>query len=345
MENNKEIVFEKAGSAVCRPLKDLKAPGPNQVAVDVVLTLISTGTERDYLSAQPNTRKTFPVNAGYSSVGYVSALGSKVDNLKVGDRVFVRYGGHSSYCVKDRRFVLRIPDGVPFEHAVFTAVASFPLAAIRRARIELGESVVVVGLGLLGQFAVQFARLSGANPLIAIGNRDIRKELARDFGADYVFDSRTPNLKGEVMEITRRHNITRGANVVIETSGSESGLQTALTYTAKHARVMLNGCNREMREPTDFYKYVHLRGVQIIGVHGQTRMLHNSAPGNWTAYRDYHTVLQFLASGRINAGRLISRVENPEDASTVYNELLENRDFPMGVLFKWRDYEVKGIGG
>lgn len=333
-----EIVFTKPRTAEFLITDREPVLGPNQVGVEVVYTLISTGTERDHLLALPNTGRKFPRNAGYSSVGYVRAMGDKVKNLTLGDRVFVRYGGHASYCVKDRQFVVKIPEGVSFSEAVFTGVASFPLAAVRRARVEIGESVVVVGLGMLGLFAVQFARLSGANPLIAIGNRDVRREYARQFGAQYVLDSYDENLVDKVLDITGQETVMRGANVVIETSGSEAGLQTGLKYTARHARVMINGCNRVMNEPTDFYRYVHLRGVQLVGVHGQTRHAHNSAPGNWTAQRDYFTVLHLLSAGKLEAESLVSRIENPRNASDIYMEMLESKEFPLGVLFDWREF-------
>ena len=333
-----EIVFVKPSTAEFRMAERACDPGPNQVAVDVVRTLISTGTEKAHLLGMENTGKRYPKNVGYSSVGYVSAVGSTVRNLKVGDRVFVRYGGHASFCMKERRQVVRIPDSVSFDEAVFTGVASFPLAAVRRARVEIGESVVVVGLGLLGLFAVQFANLSGANPLIAIGNRDVRKAFAKDFGAQHVLDPHDGDLVTKVLDITESRTVMRGANVVIETSGSESGLQTGLKYTARHARVMLNGCNRVMTEPTDFYRYVHTRGVELIGVHGQTRHPYNSAPGNWTAQRDYRTVLELLSAGKIQAAPLVSRIEDPRKGAEVYAEMLESRDFPLGVLFDWEEF-------
>lgn len=333
-----EIVFVEPSVAEFRMAERKCEPGANQVAVDVALTLISTGTEKAHLLGMENTGKRFPKNAGYSSVGYVRAVGAKVTNLAVGDRVFVRYGGHASFCMKERRQVVRIPDNVSFEDAVFTGVASFPLAAVRRARVEIGESVVVVGLGLLGLFAVQFANLSGANPLIAIGNRDVRKAFAKDFGAQHILDPHDADLVKKVLDITEAATVMRGANVVIETSGSEAGLQTGLKYTARHARVMLNGCNRVMTEPTDFYRYVHMRGVELVGVHGQTRHPFNSAPGNWTPQRDYHTVLQLLSAGKIQAAPLISRIEDPRRGAEVYQEMLENRDFPLGVLFNWEEF-------
>ncbi len=332
-----QIMFQKPGVAEFVPLK-VREPGPTDVVVKVMFTLISAGTEKAYFSGSENTAQKFPANVGYSSVGYVVKTGSAVKNFKEGDRVFVGYGGHSSYNVKDQKHVIKIPDNVSFEEAVFTRVISFPLAAVRRARIEIGESVVVVGLGMLGLFAVQLARLNGALPLIAVGNRDVRKEKALEYGADFVLDPNDPELTEKIFKITEQRTVMKGANVVIETSGSESGLLKCLEYTAKRARVLLNGCNRVMTQPVDFYKYVHLRGVEMIGVHGQTRLPHNSAPGNWTARRDYYTVLRLIADGRITVKDMINEIASPRDAASVYDRLLNDREFPLGVLFDWREF-------
>ena len=335
--NAVRIVFTGKEKVECNAFQIGKPTG-NQVLVKVYYTLISSGTEKAHLSDANNTAHRFPTVPGYSSVGIVEEIGEKVKDLKIGDRVFVSYGGHASYNLKASSDVIKIPDNVSFEEAVFTKIASFPMAAIRRARLELGESVVIVGLGMLGLLGVQIARLAGATPLIAIGNREIRQEKAKKYGADYVLSPNDPELSKKIYEITQRITGVRGANVIVETSGSESGLLSALTYTARSARVMLNGCQRVMTKPVDFYWYVHMKGVQMIGVHGGTRPPYNSRPGNWTARRDCRTVLNYMADGRIHANDMLSELASPEDAASVYERLLHDKTFPLGVVFDWRSY-------
>jgi len=331
-----KIVFTEVGKAEYQefevpPLKD------DQVLVKVKYTLISAGTEKSVLRGDPNSAASsgFPRLEGYSAVGIVEKTGAKVVSVSVGDRVFVEYGGHKSHIVKSVKQVYKIFDTVSFEEAVFTKVASFPLAAVRRSMLEIGESVVIVGLGMLGLFGVQFAKISGGMPVIAVGNRDIRRQKAADFGAHYVFSPDDPDLTKKIQEITQRKSLIKGANVVIETSGSEDGLIKCLEYTATRGRVMLNGCNRVMTKPIDFYQYVHKKGVNLIGVHGQTRLPYNSAPGNWTAKRDYFTVLGLLEDGRLDAKSMISEYASPYDCTEVYDRLLHDRNFPLGVMFDW----------
>lgn len=328
------VTFIKPKVAELRSF-ELRKPKDNEVMVKVKYTLISAGTEKAYLSGANNTAQKFPTVPGYSSVGTVVEIGSAVTKFRPGDRVFVEYAGHASYNWKKESGVVKIPDDVSFIDAVFTRVASFPLLAIRRSRLEIGESCVVVGLGMLGLFGVQIARACGATPLIAIGNREIRQEKAALFGAEYVFSPSEPNLVEKIYEITEKTNSVKGANVVLETSGSMAGLQLALRYSSKHARILINGCNRVSDEPIDLYKYVHIKGLNIIGCHDKTRLAYNSVLGNFTAKRDYITLLNLMRDGRIDPGDILSEIISPTQISEIYNQLLTDRQFPLGVVFDW----------
>lgn len=313
---------------------EVDLPKENEVLVRVYYTLISAGTEKANLSGAPNTPHKFPQIPGYSSVGVVEKVGKNVNGLKVGDRVFVSNGGHASYNVKRASRVVKIPDNVPFTSAVFTRVASFPLLALRRARVEIGESIVVVGLGMLGLFGVQLAKIAGGLPVIGVGNREIRREKALKLGAKIVYAPDEPELARKIINDTKISG-TGGANVVLETSGSIDALTLGLTYTAKWGRVLVNGCNRITDKPIDLYKYVHMKGVSIIGAHDFTRLPYNSAPGNWTALRDYMTILGYMEDGRLNTEEILSEIVSPLECSGVYSRLLNDRTFPLGVIFDW----------
>lgn len=333
-EKGRRIVFKEPCVAELEEF-DVRDPEYDEVQVKMMYSLISAGTEKAYLSATDNTAKIFPSVPGYSSAGVVCKVGKNVTKFKEGDRVFVSYGGHASYSVKKTGMLVQIPDGVSFEEAAFTRVASFPLLAIRRARLEIGESCVIVGLGMLGLFGVQLAKIGGANPIIAIGNREIRQEKAKKYGAELVLSPSDTKLTQKIYDYTLQKTYVKGANVIIETSGTEKGLLDSLKYTSMYARVLVNGCNRIMTQPVDFYKYIHLRGVQIIGAHDSTRLQYNSAPGNWTPMRDYITLLNLIKDGRLNAKDMIGEIVSPNDAYEVYTQLLKDKEFPLGVLFDW----------
>ena len=154
--NVTQIAFTDVGKvkleSVSRPL-----PGANQVQVQLAVSAISSGTERANLSGDANIsiygapETKFPRYCGYSSAGVVIAVGEKVDDLKVGDRVAIGGSVHSQVVNVPRKSVCLLPDSVPFEAAALFYIATFTLGAIRKCRIELGEPVLVMGLGVLGE--------------------------------------------------------------------------------------------------------------------------------------------------------------------------------------------------
>lgn len=332
--NGHRIVFTKPGHAELQNFA-VREPNNNEVVVKVKYTLISAGTEKAFLMAQPNTGAHFPIMHGYSSVGVVVRVGSLVKKFRPGDRVFVAYGGHASYNVKSLSDVFKIPDNVSFEDAIFTKVASYPLLAIRRAQFELGESVAIVGLGMLGLFGVQLAKIAGGLPVIAIGNREVRRSIALECGADFVFDPNDPDLTEKVKNCSKITWTTGGANVVIETSGNIDALISALKYTTKWGRVVVTGCNRVVDKPIDLYNYIHKQGISLIGAHGKTRPQGNSMPGNWTTERDFNALFGFLSAGALRPHLLQPEYVSPSAAKDIYQSLITDRNFPLGVVFDW----------
>ena len=331
------IVFPETGHVELEGFH-VHEPKDNEVVVSIKFTLISNGTEKACLIGENNTRN-IPRRYGYSSVGYVVRKGKKVQSLKEGDRVFANYTGHANYGIRPVSDVIKIPDEVDLENAVFLKLASFPLLALRRSQYEIGESIVIVGTGMLGLLGVQIARICGAVPLIAVGgSRQDRLEKAKVFGADYVVSANDPELVQNIKSIAERHTMCKGANVIIETSGAESALQAALRYASKNARIMINGCNRVVTEPIDVYEYIHKKGVSIIGANNSNRPSADSSLRGWTTHRDYKLMLEWMASGRLDARSLISEYASPQDCKTVFNRLINDREFPLGVLFDWEEF-------
>lgn len=300
--------------------------------------LISAGTELANYRALPNTvsaNRGFPHTAGYSAAGRVVKTGSEVKTIQVGDRVVVNWGGHRAYFKRSETRVVKIPDDVDMKCAACAHLASFPMLAVRRLRIEMGEAVMVAGLGLLGQFAVQFARLSGAYPVLACDYSPERRELAEQLGADLVLDPRDADFSARIKDATDG----KGPAAVVEVTGFIAALQQALEYVAPNGRIALLGCTRISDQYIDFYQYVHRRGVQLIGAHTMTRPKLESHPGEWTEHDDYTAFLNFLKAGRIQAAPLIGKVVPAADAAETYRQLDEAKNPPLGVLLDWTNVE------
>ena len=316
----------------------VREPKDNEIVVKVEKTLISNGTEKSLFRGDEHTGKKFPRIPGYSSVGKVVKTGKNVKEFKIGDRVFVARGGHASYNIKEIGWCEKIPDGVSYDDAVFTRMISFSLLALRRSCFEMGESVAVVGLGQLGLFACQLAKIAGALPVVAVGNRELRRKKALEFGADFAFDPQDPELRNRIIRNTKITGFG-GVDVVIETSGNIDGLSTAMSYTATRGRLVISGCYwQENAKPIDLLK-VNSLGFSIIGAQDRIRSPYNSAPHNWTRKRDFKAILGYIKNGQLTPSLIEPEIYSPSSCVEVYERLLHDREFPLGVIFDWSEME------
>lgn len=331
----KMILFTKKDTAELTD-GDFDAPKINEVTVCLEYSAISSGTERANIQGLRNSYNMgenetphFPICCGYSAAGIVTDIGEDVTDIKKGDRVVVYWGKHKKNITISRNNVIKIPDGVPSEEASMALISTFPLAAIRKTRLEIGESAMVMGLGILGVFAVQELKAAGAMPIIAVDPVAERREFALKMGADFALDPTNADFCSDVKKIT-----DGGVNVVIEVTGSGTGLIQALDCTRKFGRVALLGCTRSSDFHIDYYSKVHAPGITIVGAHTNARP-EKSYPGYWTHEDDIKAVLRLIQGGRLNFKDMICEIHSPEEAPSVYTRLIHDRAFPIGVLFDW----------
>ena len=336
---NYQIVFTEANTAkfLMANMPDVSA---GQVLVRTHYTAISSGTERANLVGDPNcdgSRKNVPVifprRVGYSGSGEVVAVGEGVMSVQVGDHVATQWGSHTLYQVFPENHVIRIEnDNVRMEEACFLHISTFSLSAIRKVAPELGESCLIVGGGLLGQFAMQFAALHGAMPVMLADYQSDRRELALKTGADIAIDPAQGVLEEQVKVCTGG----KGANCVVEVTGNPAALNSAIMATAPMGRVALLGCMR-MPVSVDFYHDVHFPGISLIGAHTNTRPALESRPGSWTHGDDCRAALKYLSAGRLHIHDMIHEIHTPQEAPSVFERLAFDQNFPLGVAFDWRN--------
>ena len=328
----KSIVFTAPRTAELLT-EQTKPMTAESVAVRMEYTVVSGGTERANLMAMPNAGKTFPRRLGYCGVGHVVEVGEQVRSVKPGDRVLVYHGNHSQYNVVPEIKVTKVTqEQIDSLEAAFVVIATMGLGGVRKLEVELGESAMVMGLGLLGIFAVQFLRLSGAYPVIAADLNPERRALALELGADYALDPSAPDFAENVKTLTRG----RGVNACVEVTGVSAAMKQALECASRQGRIALLGCTRISDCPVDYYQQVHRPGVKLIGAHNFVRPLYESYPHHWTHQDDCKAILELLAAGRVQVKPIISRVVKPEQASEIYKQLCEDPAFPLGTVFDWR---------
>ena len=302
--------------------------GPGQVLTKTLYSGISHGTEMAiYRGIAPFYDKRFdratrlfladgasdwhyPTPTGYENVGEVIQLGEGVTDLQVGNRVFT-YSGHQTHVVVDAREAHRLPQDMPPEHGLFIALAGVAYNAILDARILLGETVVIYGLGVIGQLLVQLSRWSGAAQVIGVDLVEKRLAHARRLGADIAINpSSTPDVALQVRQMTEN----RGADVVIDCTGSATALNQAIRTVGFQGTVVvvsfLAGEARGLYLGDEFHhNRLRLVSSQAAGVNPE---LHP----RWTGERKFRAALNLLP--RLDLDGLITQRLPFEQAARGY---------------------------
>jgi 2-desacetyl-2-hydroxyethyl bacteriochlorophyllide A dehydrogenase len=332
-------------------------PGPGQVLVESVCSLISTGTESTVYTRNfaPGTHwdnwVKYPFRPGYLHSGRVVAVGRGVSDWKVGDRVSSR-SGHSSHALVDvggsadgnrpdagdctpTNRGLRVPQGVSDEAAAWMGLGKIVQVGVRAGAHELGEVVAVVGLGLLGQLVTQYARLLGAARVIAIDTSEKRLELAKASGATDIIRATASDALPRVREIAAAAGGLDGADVVYDVTGHPAVLAQALPLSRRHGRLILLG-DPGAPHLQHLTPDVITRGVRIIGAH-DGHPPQEPVPGiRWSARQMGQVFLDYLGRGDIRVDGLVTHRFTPDQAVEAYNFLQTDRGNAMGVVFDWR---------
>ena len=347
----KSILFTKKDTAEFVE-EAMPEPGPGQVRIRLARSCISSGTERAKLVGVPDSgvgifgegdTTTWPRRSGYSCSGVVDKVGDGVGGMKVGDRVAASWSFHSQFVCVPAQDVYPVPDGVSFADSAFAHLATFPMAAIRKCRLEIGEGAIVMGQGILGQMAVLLLRAAGAAPVIAADPDAVKRERALALGADAALDPTDAAFAEKAKELCRSEYSVMGGRVAasgpavgIEVTGVGKALDNVLDAIAPYGRIALLGCTRNSNFTIDYYHKVHGRGVTLVGAHTIARKEVESAPGWWTQRDDATAFLRLVALGRVVPSVLVEETHSPAECGEVYSRLAKGGAFPT-VQFNWED--------
>ncbi len=311
-------------------------PPPGHLRAETICTLISTGTELANYAGITTDRAAMgddwtaaPYYPGYSYVGVVRAVGEGVAGIAVGDRV-CGHGPHAAAALLRPDQVAVVPEAVTDAQAAFVTLLIITMNGVRLAKIALGERVVSVGLGLIGNLAAQLAHANGALPVAGTDLIAERRAYAEECGL-LALDPAAPDFDAEVAALTEG----AGFDIVFEATGSPGGLAPALQLAGEFARVIALGSTRGLVREFDLYGDVHRPGVTIIGAH---LMTHPDAPNfanRWTMGANRMVALSLLAEGRVNVDSLISHREPADHAPDLFALLADHRAEAMGVLLDW----------
>jgi len=209
------------------------------------------------------------------------------------------------------------------------------LQGVRKAGVEIGESALVIGLGLVGQLTVQFLRLSGAVPVIGLDLYEGRLKFARKLGVDYVFNPSKVDVEKEVFKLTGG----KGASLTVEASGNPEAISLAFRLTRRLGRVVLLGSSRG-ETTVNFYRDIHRKGLHVIGAHVSTVPKVESFRYSWTLRDEIKTFFKLLKMRNLNVKDLISVKLSYRDAGKAYDLLRKEKDRVIGVLLDWTNARI-----
>ena len=315
------------------------APGAHEVLVETRWSAVSAGTETAIyagthigFSTPGAAYPRFPHYPGYAAVGTVLAAGDAVRDLAPGQAVCLP-GPHSSHVVWDTRRppLAPLPAGLAPDLAALARLATISLNGVRLGRVALGDAVAVLGGGLIGQFAAQFARLSGGRPVVLADLLPDRLRAARQCGLQTTVDAAGEDLPAAVRALTGG----RGFAVVVEATGAPAAVAQALTLAADSGRVVLLGSPRG-RVEIDPYHHIHRPGVTLVGAHERTTPAAETVHSSWTQQRNFEFILDLLAQGELVAEPLVSHRLPAARAPALFEGLVERPADYLGVLLDWR---------
>jgi predicted dehydrogenase len=281
-----------------------------------------------------------PMPLGYSSAGTVVALGSDVREVKVGQRVACAGGGyavHADYVCVPTNLLTPLPDQVDFESAAFTTLGAIAMHGLRLAKIQLGERVAVIGLGLLGQLCVGIARAAGCT-VLGIDLDARRVALAEQFGASAV-------IREQALEVAKSFSRGRGCDAILICADTKSDDPVELAGEIARDRAIVVAVGAVgLNLPRKVYYEKELTFLNARS-YGPGRYDPTYEEGGqdyplgyvrWTEGRNLEAFVELLAEGRLDVKPLITHRFSVEEAGKAYTLITRNKEEPyLGVLLTY----------
>ncbi|MGE0207002.1 MAG: bi-domain-containing oxidoreductase, partial [Candidatus Babeliales bacterium] len=372
----RQLFLEKgiiAVKDVCEPILD-----DNSVLVEVYYSCISPGTEGSTIAnAQQSVFSNIPLKLpkvllsiakngiegtkalireklagnlqalGYSCSGKVIAVGKNIKKYRAGDFVACAGAGfahHAEMVIVPENLVTKVSSEEYLRQASTTTLGAIALQGLRRADVKLGDTVCVLGLGLLGQFTVQLAKISGCK-VIALDLLKNRLDLALKLGADTVLNPAEVDIKKEIEFVTAH----QGVDCTIITAGSSHKgiIQQSMEITRKKGRVVLVGDVPLTFDRSPFYQ----KEIDFLiscsygpgrydASYEQNGLDYPYAYVRWTENRNMESIVDLIERKKLDVDSLISQEASLDQAEKAYDSLKSQDVLAVVLSYRTEEHEL-----
>jgi len=321
---------------------NLPTPTPRDIVIEVETSGVSVGTERwAYLGKRSEI--SFPNVPGYMGIGRVIEAGSEAKNrgYAIGDRVNFFHsriegplgsaswmGSHLAHAVVDVfenanpdpesldvHHCEKLPADLDSAEAALTGLAAVALRGIEMAVIPVGARVLVVGLGIIGQFAAQICRLKGAK--VAVTDLvSLRLKIAAENGADWIIDPKQDDLAVRARQIA-----PHGFDIIIDTSSSAAVVNSLFPLLRLRGKFVFQGW------------YPGLSALDLNAAHQRLPTCFFPCAHSGVAVQ---AAMQWVNDGRIKVQNLITHRVKPSQCADVYKQIGSGSEGFLGVVFNWK---------
>lgn len=279
-----------------------------------------------------------PLPLGYCHVGNIIAIGEGVSEFKIGDRV-ASNGHHAEVVCVPKNLVAKIPDNVSDQEATFTVVGAIALQGIRLINPTFGETVAVIGLGLIGQLTAELLQANGCE-VLAFDIDEAKTAIATAKGIKAFTVSEAINPVKIAQEITQ--NIGVDAVIITASTSSDEIISQAAQMSRKRGRIVLVGVVGLNLQRADFYEKE--LSFQVSCSYGAGRYDDSYEKNGqdypigfvrWTEKRNFEAVLKAIATGRLNVKSLVSEVIDFQDYKQIYGNIGKSKS--IASLLKYSE--------
>jgi L-iditol 2-dehydrogenase len=327
-------------------LTDVSMPtiGSDQVLVRVGACGIC-GSDLDILrGTRPMEVTAYPVILGHEFSGEIVELGSAVEGLEPGDKVAIdtivrcnsckhcrmgwtghclnsfhqlgctEAGGMAEFVAVPQRLVYKLPETMDLAEAALAEPLSCAAHGVSKADIKPGDSVVIVGIGPIGAFALQVARLFSPSQLICVEVDEYRLQAARQLGATHTIRGGTQDVAEQILEITNG----LGADAIIECTGNVACVQQTFSYVGTKGRIVVIGVPPQRKFEIDFLSMLLKDAV--------------FRPSNGYTTQIWLWVLQLLCSRRIDADKIITHRLPLSEVDRAFSILRDRQEDALKIV-------------